>query len=132
MRTILFSMLWTILILMAVAGCKPEPPLSQPEEDLKTSIDVPSYTTTPAANLSFNVKLESAMPPAGLRIEYNVKSEIDNQSYTQGPGINSMSTVVPVTISNLPRQKICICTIIITSNTKPTNTATQSFRVVYK
>jgi predicted small lipoprotein YifL len=132
MRTILFSTLWTILILAAVAGCKPEPPLSQPEEDLKTSIDVPSYATTPAATLSFNVKLESAMPPAGLRIEYSVKSEIDNQSYTQGPGINSMSTVVPITISNLPRQKICICTIIITSNTRPTNTATQSFRVVYK
>jgi predicted small lipoprotein YifL len=132
MRTILFSTLWTILILAAVAGCKPEPPLSQPEEDLKTSVDVPSFTTTPAANLSFNLKLESAMPPGGLRIEYNVKGEIDNQIYAQGPGINSMSTVVPMTISNLPRQKICICTIIITSNTKTTNTATQSFRVVYK
>jgi len=119
-------------LLFIASGCKSEPPLSEPEEDLKISIDAPSYTTTPAADFSFNLKIESKIPVAGVMVEYNVKSEIDNQSYAQGPMINSQTSILPITIRNLPRQKICICTVIITSRSKSTNTAMQSFRVIYK
>ena len=132
MRTILFSSLCSIIMLFIASGCKSEPPLSAPEEDLKISIDAPSYTTTPAADFSFNLNIESKIPVDGVKVEYNVKSEIDNQSYSQGPVINTQTSSLPITISNLPRQKICICTVMVTSRSKSTNTAMQSFRVIYK
>jgi len=132
MRTNLYSSVYIIIILLAAYGCKPEPPLSQPEEDLKISIDAPSYTTTPAADFSFNLKIESAMPVNGVQVEYNVKGETDNQNYAQGPTIHTQTATVPIRISSLPRQKICICTVIVTSQSRSINTTSLSFRIVYK
>jgi hypothetical protein len=131
MRNTFFSLLTAIIMLVVAGlGCKPDPPLV-PEEDLRISTDAPSYTTTPGPDFNFKVKIESVVPPGGVEVENNVKSEIDNQNYPQGAMINTYGAIIPVTII-LPRQKICICTVTVTSKTKRTNTATTSFRVVYK
>ena len=70
---------------LAVYKCKPEPPLSQPEEDLKISIDAPSYKTTPAADFDFKLKIESAMPVNGVQVEYNVKVKAITRIMARGP-----------------------------------------------
>ena len=123
-----------IILMVAVtgSGCKSDPPLPPPEEDLRISVDAPSYSTTPAADFSFNLKIESAMPVSGVQVENYVISEIDNQSYLQAPAINTRALSIPISIGNLPRQKICICTVVVTSKTKSTNRAIQTFRIVYK
>jgi hypothetical protein len=129
MRNIIFSSL-SVIIMLGVAECKKPPPV--PDEPLKISSDASSFTTSPAADFRFILKVESAMPANGVRIEYNVKGEVDNQNYPQGAPINTSNNIIPITIGILPRQKICICTVTVTSKTRSTNTATTSFRVVYK
>jgi hypothetical protein len=132
MRNIIFSSL-SILLMSVVAGsgCKPErPPV--PDEPLKISIDASSFTTSPGPDFGFNLKVESAMPGAGVKIEYSVKGEIDNQNYPQGPVYYTNNTVSSIIIRNLPRQTTCICNITVTSLTTSANTASTSFRIVYK
>jgi hypothetical protein len=134
MRNVFFSLFTFIIIttVLLVSGCKKESAPSPPEQDLKISTDAASFTTTPGPDFIFNLKVESVMPIGGVQIEYNVKGESDNQNYPQGPIINTYSNNTRINISNLPRQKICICTVTVTSKTKSTNIATISFKVGYK
>jgi hypothetical protein len=119
------------MIVLTTLGCdKPVPATS--EQDLLISIDAGSYTIITDPVFSFKVKVESTMPPGGVRIEISVISEIDNQNYPQGAPLNTYNPINTITIGALPRQKICVCTIKVTSLTKSTNTATTGFRVGYK
>jgi len=132
MRNIIFSSLSIILMsVVAGSGCKTDPPLV-PDEPLKISIDAPSFTTSPGPDFGINLKVESAMPAGGVKIEYSVKGEIDNQNYPQGPVYYTNNTVSSIIIRNLPRQTTCICNITVTSLTTSANTASTSFRIVYK
>lgn len=121
----------TIILLLAGGGCKSNPS-SLPEENLRVSTDAASFITNPAPDFTFYLKVESVMPPGGVRIEYNVKGEIDNQVYPQGPVFNTSNTLIPLRIVDLPRQKICICTVIVTSKNRSTNTASTNFKIAYK
>jgi hypothetical protein len=132
MRNVYFRLL-TVIIMLVVAGsgCNPErPPV--PDEPLKISIDAASFTTSPAPDFGFNLKVESAMPAGGVKIEYSVKGEIDNQNYPQGPIFNTNNIVSPIILRNLPRQTTCICSITVTSQLTSANTKSTSFRIVYK
>jgi hypothetical protein len=120
------------MIVLTTAGCKKSSTPAPPEQDLLISTDAGSYTIIPDPVFSFKVKVESTMPIGGVRIEYTVVSEIDNQNYPQGSAINTYNPTSSLTIGNLPRQKICICTIKATSLSKSTNIATTGFRVGYK
>src|SRR4029453_5139627 len=128
-----YSSLLTIVIILVVAGsgCNPEPP-PVPDEPLRISIDASSFTTSLAPDFGFNVKVESRMPAGGVKIEYSVKGEIDNQNYPQSPVSYTNNAVSPIIIRYLPRQTTCICNITVTSQLTSTNTASTSFRIVYK
>lgn len=119
------------IIVVTTVGCdKPVP--ATPEQDLLISIDAASYTIVAAPVFSFKVKVESTMPTGGVKIETSVVSEIDNVSYPQGAPLNTYNPTNTINIGALPRQKICICTIKVTSLNKNTNTATAGFRIGYK
>jgi len=111
------------------SGCERPEPL---EENLKISTDPASFITTPGPDFDFYLKVESAMPAAGVKIEYSVKGEVDNQNYPQGPAFTTSNSIIPVRIMDLPRQKICICTVTVTSIKRSTNTASTNFRIAYK
>jgi len=131
-KRLLFANLIVATIVLASVGCtKPITP-TPPEQDLLISIDAGSYTIITDPIFTFKVKVESAMPAGGVKIESTVVSEIDNQSYPQGAPINTYNPTSTITIGGLPEQKICICTIKVTSLSKSTNTATTGFRVGYK
>jgi len=133
MNKILSSLTLTIaMIVLTTLGCDKPPEPEPPEQDLIISTDASSYTIIPDPVFSFKLKVESVMPIGGVRIEYTVASEIDNQNYPQGSAINTYNPTSNITIGGLPRQKICICTIKVTSLSKSTNTATIGFRVGYK
>ena len=119
------------MIVLATVGCKKSVTPTQ-EQDLLISIDAASYTIITDPVFSFKVKVESTMPIGGVRIETTVVSEIDNVNYPQGAPLNTYNPTNTITIGVLPRQKICICTIKVTSLSKSTNTATLGFRVGYK
>ena len=120
------------VIVLTTAGCKKPDTPPPPEQDLIISTDAASYTITPGPSMTFKLKIESTVPASGVRIEYAVVSEIDNQNYPQGPPIYTDNPTSAITIGGLPEQKICICTIKVTSISKSTNTATTGFRVGYK
>jgi len=120
------------VIVLTTMGCKKSSTPPPPEQDLIISTDAASYTIIPGPSLTFRVKIESAMPSSGVRIEYTVVSEIDNQNYPQGSAIYTYNPTSAITIGGLPQQKICICTVKVTSMSKSTNTATTGFRVGYK
>jgi hypothetical protein len=127
-----FSILFCSIILLAVTGCKKNHSSQPAEDNLRISIDAGSYEFSPASDFNFNLTVESAMPPAGVWIIAEVKAETDNQLYLQAPSIETTNKTTKITLRNLPRQKICISTIKVTSKNTSTNTATTSFRVVYK
>ena len=120
------------MIVLTTLGCKKSSTPPPPEQDLLISTDAASYTIITDPIFTFKVKVESAMPVSGVRIECTVVSEIDNQNYPQGSALNTYNPTSVITIGGLPRQKICICTIKVTSLSKSTNTATAGFRVGYK
>ena len=115
------------IIFLSVVSCHKDPK----EEALRISTDASSVNTTPSPDFNFSLKVESKMPSAGVSIEYIVKGETDNHVYFQNQATASNSPT-RLTIFNLPRQITCICTIVVTSKTKATNSATTSFRVGYK
>ena len=108
---------------------EPPPPA---EENLRVSTNASGLNVVAGSTFDFNVVVESKMPADGVKIEYVVKGETDNQDYPQGPAIETKTATTAVRIGGLPRQKFCVCTITVTSKSKPSNTATANFRVVYK
>jgi hypothetical protein len=133
MRNILLSTLtvFIITLLFAIPGCKDDA-TTLPEENLRISIDANAFTITQAAFYDFNLKVESAVPSAGVQIEYTIRSETDNTLYPQARMINTYGFVTGIHLINLPRQVTCVCTITVTSNGRSNNTASTNFRVVYK
>ena len=107
----------------------PPPPT---EENLRVSTNASGLNVLAGSTFDFNVVIESKMPADGVKIEYVVKGETDSQDYPQGPAIETKTATTAVRIGGLPRQKFCVCTITVTSKSKPSNSASTNFRVVYK
>jgi len=128
-KNFLSSLIFMIVMsLFMTTGCKRD----KPEDPLRISTNASLLTIALAPDFSFNLKVESAMPEGGVRIDYKVTGELDNQVYPQGPAITTSNNTMPVNLTNLPRQKFCICTITVTSNSRSSNVATTNFRIVYK
>ena len=119
-----------IAIMLAAFGCKKDK--DKAEDALRITTDAATMALTPGPDYDFNLTVESAMPAAGVRIEYTVKGEVDNQNYPQSPAIETTAAITKIKINNLPRQKICVCTITGISKGSSTNRAITSFRVAYK
>ena len=127
-------LLWSLLVLVScgkdsVGDPTPPPP---DEEALKISTNASSLNVTAGAQFDFTVTVGSKMPANGVKIEYTVRGESDNVVYPQGPAIETKTASTSISISGLPRQKFVVTNITVTSLSKPSNTASTSFRVVYK
>ena len=118
-------------ILLAIFGCNKQPVIV-PEENLIISTDAALFEITPGPDFDFNLKVESAMPASGVKIEYDVIGEADNQNYTNGPSVATTEKITKIKINFLPRQKICVVRITVTSKSSSTNKALTSFRITYK
>lgn len=116
-------------MMMVIPGCKKKP---SEEEQLRISTNAAALNEIPGPATDFNLTVESVMPLAGVRIKVVVKGEMDNLVYYAGPLIESLSKITKVDILNLPKQKICVCTIEVVSKSRSNNFATKDFRVVYK
>ena len=132
-KLFLIAFVAAITVMIDPACKKNNSPSSVPaEEQLRISTDASAYNSIPGPGTDFNLTVESAMPPAGVKIVVVVRGEIDNQVYYTGPLIESNSKITKVFINNLPKQTICICTITVTSKGMSTNFATTGFRIVFK
>lgn len=122
-----------VLFFIAVAACgKNDSEGDNKEEPLRISIKTSPLETLPGPELSFPAEVESSIPAGGIKYEVTVKSERDDQLvyYTIVPQVKAPSTTLKVLY--IPRQVICVCTVKAISLANPDNTATKSFRLVYK
>jgi len=102
------------------------------EEAIRFTTDAPADTKSLGSNHIVWIAVESAMPKGGVDIQYTLAGEADNLLIPQGPAISTKSKSVSIILMNLPRQKYCVCTITVRSKTKSANSATASFRIIYK
>jgi len=115
--------------LLMVSGCGPTEVL---EENLRVTSDAVNNSEIPGANYDFNLTVESAMPPNGVKISITVVGESDNLRYSPLPDISTSSKATPIHLSGLPLQQYAICNISVISKSNVANIVTLSFRVIRK
>ncbi|ANE52190.1 hypothetical protein [Flavisolibacter tropicus] len=145
MKTLIRSVVVLFFFALAIAACsKPSSGGggggggSTTEENLVIAIDPdPGSSTTPVkvtgATYNFNIVIKSAVPARGVDVKVKFTRDLNGNiiapnDYTFDPS----TTSIPVTISNIPAGEIGTVTITVTSKSKPTNTVTQTFKLVKK
>ena len=133
MYKLFFITIVTSIVLLVVPACKKNnKPPDQVEEQLRISTNASALNYATGPSTDFNLTVESVMPQLGVKIEFVVMGESDNFQHYVGPPIETTNKNTRIFINNLPKQKICICAITVTSKSKPSNIAVTSFRVVFK
>jgi hypothetical protein len=130
---ILIILMFAIIVpsLVIVSGCDKKP-VEIKEENLRVVSDAVNNSEIPGANYDFNLMVESAMPPDGVRITINVVGESDNRNYSPMPDTETSNKITAIHLNGLPLQQYALCNIRVTSKTKNTNTVALSFRVIRK
>ncbi len=128
------------LVILLFVGCgkKPSPtpiPPTPTEENIVFTIDPDPGTATASATsatYAFKVNISSKLPTAGVKIDYTTKKDSDN-SIVDGPKtLNSTISVVDISVSSLAASTLYNVTVVVTSASKSTNTATKTFKVARK
>jgi len=128
----------TILLLSAITlieSCSsksPAPPPPPTEQPIAFTHNGGSNVLNPGSSLNFTVTLTSAMPAGGIKVEVITKEEASGNTVGTNSSVSSTSATVNVGVSALPRQFWCIVTIKVTSASTASNSAIQTFRIVYK
>lgn len=129
----IYSSLFTLstFFLLMLSGCdKPSEEVN--EENLRISSDAINNSEVLGTNYSFNLTVESVMPPSGVRISVNVVGESDNRNYSPIADRETSNKTTTITLHDLPQQIYCLSQVRVTSKTKASNTATLEFRVIRK
>lgn len=87
------------------------------------SVQVPSL-----GPFNLSVTITSTMPPGGVKIEVTAKREDNNTQFFSQAINNTSSATSNFSITNTPALVSCIVDIKVTSNSKPTNTWSGSYR----
>jgi hypothetical protein len=133
MQKAIFKITILLLLVTGFYNCKKKktiPPT--PEATLTIATDVSSPVQNPGSTFSFATKITSAIPANGVKLDVDVKEEISGINIPQVTGFSTSNASTPTQLTNLPQQKWCVCTIKGTSLSTSANTATTSFRVIYK
>ena len=121
-------------LFMATCGSKnpPAPPTPPAEQPIAFTHNAGNNVLNPGPSLNFTVTLTSTMPTAGIKVEVSTKEEASGNAVGTNSSVNSTTAAVNVGVAGLPRQLWCIVTIKVSSVSTPTNTSTQTFRIIYK
>jgi hypothetical protein len=129
----IYSCLFTFatFFLLILFGCH-KPSQKVQEENLKISTDAINNSEVLGADYSFNLTVESVMPPSGVRISVNVVGESDNRNYSPIADMETSNKSSTIRLHDLPLQIYSLCTVRVTSKTNGSNTASYSFRIIRK
>ena len=133
MKRVLIGIFASILI--SSTSCGKSGGSSQPaqEPSIVFTIDASNGSISPGNSFNVIVTLTSAMPSSsGIKIEAMVTDQTTNTSVSQNAAIISTTAKNTFVIINLPQQHWCNASIKVSSIATSTNTASQSFTVVYK
>lgn len=132
-----------ILLSAALSSCSkgggdtPTPPVVVTEADLVvTTTPVVDAILTPAAlgsGLPVTVNISSVLPSGGVKIDVTAKLETGGANFFTGGTTKSTTTANSFTVLNIPTGgQACICTITVTSLSKPTNLWSGTFKFANK
>jgi len=122
-----------LTVVIIFQGCSSRPPQPPPaEQPIAFTHNAGNNVLNPGPSLNFTVTLTSTMPSAGIKVEVSTKQEASGATVGTNSSVNSTTANVNVGVSGLPQQVWCIVTIKVTSLSTATNSATQTFRIIYK
>ncbi|MEY4604372.1 MAG: hypothetical protein RIT43_1664 [Bacteroidota bacterium] len=102
------------------------------EDAISFEFDALETNVSNAESFSFTVKLLSAMPADGVKLEINAKEELSGTLLNQNASIVSKGVQTMLSVKNLPRQKWVIVTVNVCSTKTPSNCVSKTFKVVFK
>lgn len=115
-------------------GSTPTPPPAPAEENLVINIDPDPGTTTAAAlgaNYDFKVVIQSKMPAAGVKVDIACTRDADNASISSR-SLTGSATTVNTFVDNLQSGQLYTVKVTVTSVSKPSNTASKTFKLARK
>lgn len=124
------------VLLLATVGCgkDQDPPPAEVEENLVVALNPDPGTTLVRAlgtAYSFEVVVQSKMPPQGVTVAVSCVKDSDGSSvFSQS--LQSSTSPIGVSITNLPFNEPTTVTVDVTSKSKPSNTARKTFKLVRK
>ncbi len=104
------------------------------EENLVINVDPnPGSTTAQSlgATYDFRVVISSKMPASGVKVDV-VSTRDSDQAVVSSQTLTGSSSPINASVTPLVSGVLCTVRVTVTSNSKPTNTATLSFKVSRK
>ena len=104
------------------------------EENLVITIDPDpgsAIATALGSSYTFKVNITSKMPAQGVDITTTYRKDSDN-SVIFSQTLQTTSSPINVTITGIPLNEVGTVTVEVKSKSKPTNTATKTFKLVRK
>jgi len=115
-------------------GTTPTPPPTPPAEtSVAFTINATNNSVSLTNGFAVTATLTSIMPSSkGITIETTLLDQTNSANIAQSAAITSTSAANNLQLVNLPQQHWCTATIKVSSVATPSNSASQSFTVVYK
>jgi len=118
----------------------PPPVVVVAEADIAFKVEIPvsieiDYTKIYGAvggSQAINVNITSALPKDGVTIDVKVTKDIDNTSVFTNNISSTTAASNAFTISSLSPGVLSTATVVVTSKTKTSNTATKTFKIAAK
>ena len=111
----------------------PTPTPTPAETPVAFTINASNNSVSLTNGFAVTATLTSIMPSSkGITIETTVVDQTNSANIAQSAAITSTSAVNNLQLVNLPQQHWCTATIKVSSVATPSNSASQSFTVVYK
>ena len=110
-----------------------------PEADIAFQVEIPASTEIDYKKIygaiggsqDINVKVTSALPANGVTIDVKVTKDADNATVFN-KSFSSPTVSYAININSLSPGVLSTVTVIVTSKTKTTNTATKTFKIAAK
>lgn len=117
----------------------PPPVVVVPEADLAFKVEIASteidYTKIYGAiggSQAINVNITSTLPKDGVTIDVKVTKDADNTAVFNNNITSTTAASNAITISSLSPGVLSTATVVVTSKTKSSNTATKTFKIAAK
>jgi hypothetical protein len=118
----------------------PPPVVVAPEADIAFKVEIPVSTEIDYTKIygaiggtqAINVNVTSALPADGVTIDVKVTKDVDNTAVFTNNITSKTAASNSITINSLSPGVLSTATVVVTSKTKSTNTATKTFKIAAK
>lgn len=110
------------------------PPVVVTEENIAFTIDTDPGTATASASsgtYTFNVNVSSKIPSAGVKVDLTTKKDADN-FLLDSKTVESSTASIAISTGTLAAGTLYNVSVVVTSKSKASNTATKTFKVARK